>query len=231
MNNRIQNLLKKLDIPFKDESLYFEALTHRSYLNEKDNDAKSHNERLEFLGDAVLELVITEYLYKQFPQRPEGELTSFRAAVVRTDSLAQEARNLGYGEYLMMSKGEQSTGGKDKDYLLANSFEAMLGAMYLDLGYDFSKNFVYKTLVPKIEDIVNNRSDIDAKTKFQEVAQAIYRITPIYQVISEEGPDHDKQFNVAVLLGEKEFGRGTGASKQRAEEQAAIQALKSIEEE
>lgn len=224
----LSEFLKKLGIEYKSIELYTEALTHRSYINEKKTSDIKHNERLEFLGDAVLELITTEYLYSTYPERPEGELTSFRAAIVRTDSLAIESRELGYGEFLKMSKGEEATGGRDKDYLLANTFEAMLGAMYLDLGYDFAKAFVTKTLVPKIETIVKERLDIDAKTKFQELAQSIFKVTPTYRVLSEEGPDHNKIFRVAVLVDEKEYGVGEGPSKQKAEEQAAIEALNTL---
>lgn len=225
----LKTYLHNIGIDFKKIDLYVEAFTHRSYINEKKDKSLSHNERLEFLGDAVLELVITEYLYSQYPDRPEGELTSFRAATVKTDSLAVEAKKLGYGKYLMMSKGEEATGGKEKDYLLANTYEAVLGAIYLDRGYEVVKAYVYKTLVPKIEEIVNARLDIDSKTKFQEIAQAIYKLTPQYDIISEEGPDHDKVFTMAVMVGDKEFGRGKGSSKQRAEEEAATSALQTME--
>jgi ribonuclease-3 len=226
----IQDFLQNLGLDFKNGDLYIEALTHRSYLNEKKDPSLAHNERLEFLGDAVLELVITEYLFTKYPNRPEGELTSFRAATVKTDSLAIEAKKLNIGQYLRMSKGEEATGGKDKEYLLANTFEALLGAIYLDLGYEEAKKFVYTNLVPKIDQIVEERLDIDSKTKFQEVAQAIYKTTPTYLVVSEEGPDHDKIFTMKVVIKDKEFGTGKGSSKQRAEENAATEALKEIKE-
>lgn len=224
----INDFLKSLELGFKNEKLYEEALTHRSFLNEKRDSDTGNNERLEFLGDAVLELIITEYLFTKYPDRPEGELTSFRAATVRTDSLATEAKKLNIGNYLRMSKGEESTGGKEKEYLLANAFEAVLGAIYLDLGYEKAKEFVYKTLVPKIDNIVEQRLDIDAKTKFQEIAQAIYKSTPIYIVESEEGPDHDKTFTMKVMVNDIDFGTGKGSSKQRAEENAANEALNKI---
>lgn len=227
--NELKEFIKTLGVNYKDISYYQEAFTHRSFLNEKRDNSVRHNERLEFLGDAVLELIITQHLFSSYPDRPEGELTSFRAAIVRTDSLAKHARNLGYGKYLMMSKGEEATGGKDKDYLLANTYEAVLGAIYLDLGYKEAQSFVKLDLIPDIEDIVNNRLDIDSKTKFQEIAQALYKVTPIYQVISEEGPDHDKIFTMAVMINEKELGRGKGPSKQKAEEEAASMALKVVQ--
>jgi ribonuclease-3 len=184
---------------------------------------------LEFLGDAVLELIISEYLYHTFPDRPEGELTSFRAATVKTDTLAEVAKELDYGSYLRMSHGEEATGGRSKDYLLANTFEAVLGAIYLDLGYDSCRKVIEKVLIPRIQGIVSHRLDIDAKTKFQEEAQARFKLTPIYNVIEEIGPDHDKRFIVGAYLGEKEYGRGEGASKQRAEEAAAKEALNQLE--
>lgn len=220
--------LNTLNIECKNPKYFEEAFTHRSYLNERKSDRLAHNERIEFLGDAVLELIVTEYLFNTYPQRPEGELTSFRAAIVKTDSLASEAKKLGFGKYLKMSKGEEATGGKDKDYLLANTFEALLGAIYLDQGYEIAKKFINEHLLHKVDEIVTERLDIDSKTKFQEIAQELYKFTPIYTVISEEGPDHDKVFTMAVMVGDKEFGRGKGSSKQRAEEMAASEGLKTI---
>lgn len=225
-----KQLVETLKIQAKDLSIYDIALTHRSYLNEnRDNKDLIHNERMEFLGDAVLELIISEHLYSNYPDRPEGELTSFRAATVKTDTLARTAKGLNFGEYLRMSAGEESTGGRTKDYLLANTFEAILGAIYLDLGYEACKEFLGRTLIPQIADIVENRLDIDSKTHFQEKAQAMFKLTPTYKVLSSRGPDHDKIFIIGVFLGEKEYGRGEGASKQRAEEAAATMALEVIE--
>lgn len=210
-------------------SLYEEAFTHRSYLNEKKGEnVGNHNERLEFLGDAVLELIVSEHLFKTYANRPEGELTSFRAATVRTETLARIARDLKYGEYLRMSIGEENTGGREKDYLLANTFEAVLGALYLDKGFETCREFVHQVLIPIINEIVENRLDIDPKTKFQELAQEQYKVTPIYKVVAEEGPDHNKIFTMAVLVNDKEMGRGSGSSKQKAEEQAASEALQQI---
>lgn len=219
--SNIKNLLNIIGIKYKNINLYIEAFTHKSYLNDNKNEKLSHNERLEFLGDAVLELIISEYLFSHYPNRSEGDLTSFRAALVKTESLAQSAKDLNFGQYLLLSKGEETTGGRSKDYLLANSFEAVLGAIYLDLGYDISKIFVYKNLIPKLKNIVKNRLDIDAKTKFQEKAQEILKHTPVYKVISEKGPDHDKMFTMGVYVNNIEYGRGTGSSKQKAEEEAA----------
>jgi ribonuclease-3 len=229
-NQTIEQLLVSLGVKPKNIKHYEEAFTHRSFLNENRSDKTlSHNERLEFLGDAVLELIISEYLFHTFPDRPEGELTSFRAATVKTDTLADVAKNLGYGNYLRMSHGEEATGGRSKDYLLANTFEAVLGAIYLDQGYEACKKCIEKVLIPRIESIVSHRLDIDAKTKFQEEAQARFKMTPIYQVIEEIGPDHEKRFVMGVFLGDKEYGRGEGASKQRAEEAAAKEALNQLE--
>jgi ribonuclease-3 len=224
----IKNLSKKLGVEFNDISLLKRALTHRSYLNEN-RDVDKNNERLEFLGDAVLELIVSDFLYKKYPDRPEGELTSFRSAIVRTESLADASRELNYGKYLRMAKGEAESGGRDKDYLLANTFEAVLGAIYIDQGYVKCKNLVKRVLIPKIDNIVKNRLDIDSKTKIQELMQEKFKQTPIYEVVNEHGPDHDKEFVVVVKVGKKIIGKGKGSSKQRAEEAAAQEGLKFIQ--
>ena len=224
----ISNLAKKLNINFNNIDLLQTALTHRSYLNEH-KKIKEHNERLEFLGDAVLELIVSTYLYNTYSKRPEGELTSFRSAIVKTTSLADASRELGLGEYLRMAKGEEVSGGKDKDYLLANTFEAVLGAIYLDQGYQKCKELVQEILIVKLEDIVENRLDIDSKTSIQEIAQSEFKVTPIYEVIEENGPDHDREFVVVVKLDNKIIGKGKGSSKQKAEESAATDGLKYIE--
>lgn len=218
---------KKLGVEFKDKGLLETAFTHRSFLNEN-KSADEHNERLEYLGDAVLEFLVSRRLYKNHPGRPEGELTSFRSAIVKTETLAHTARGLSYGKYLKMSRGEENTGGREKDYLLANTFEAVLGAMYLDRGMRVCESFLKRILYPQIKEIVENRLDIDPKTKFQEIAQELQKVTPNYELVSETGPDHNKTFTMAVLLGDKEYGRGTGASKQKAEEAAAEEALAKI---
>jgi len=220
---------KRIKIKFNNIELLVEALTHRSFVNENRDHPTTHNERVEFLGDAVLELIISDYLYRTYPNKPEGELTSFRAATVRTESLADASRELEVGAYLRMSKGEEATGGRDKNYLLANAFEAILGSIYLDQGMDKSSEFVHINLVPKIAHIVKFRLDIDSKTKFQEIAQSIYKETPTYDILSEKGPDHEKTFTMAVMINGKCFGEGQGGSKQKAEEKAASEALKKIE--
>ncbi len=224
----IEEIEQKLNLNFKDKDLFKKSLTHRSFLNENKGEDLKHNERLEFLGDAVLELIVSEYLFDKYPERAEGDLTSFRAAVVRTDSLAKISRELNIGAYLLMSKGEEMTGGRDKDYLLANTFEAILGAIYLDQGYTAVRNFVVKHLIPQIENIVKYRLDIDAKTKLQERAQSLFKRTPVYTVIKEKGPDHSKTFTVKVSINRKTYGMGEGISKQKAEEGAAVEALKKI---
>lgn len=223
----LEKIEHTLGFTFKDKDLLQRAFTHRSYLNENQNIDK-HNERLEYLGDAVLEFLVSKFLFHKFPDRAEGELTSFRSATVKTDTLAETARKLKFGEYLRMSRGEEKTGGRQKDYLLANTFEAVIGAIYLDQGIQPVENFLKRELFTQIDSIVENRLDIDPKTRFQELAQDIQRVTPLYELLSEKGPDHEKIFTMAVFLGEEEYGRGTGQSKQRAEEQAAKEAINKI---
>lgn len=219
--NNYEEIEAKLGIVFKDKSLLDNALTHRSYLNEHREIALQNNERIEFLGDAVLELLISTYLYSKYPEKPEGELTNIRAAVVRTESLAEESRNLGLGEHLRMSKGEKESGGRDKDYLLANTFEAILGAIYQDQGLDVCREYIERTLLKKVDRIVENNLFIDPKTQAQEIIQATFKVTPIYEVVKQEGPDHDKIFTVALKINNKQIAVGTGSSKQKAEEDAA----------
>lgn len=226
--NSIDEFKKNIAVEFKDNDLLLLALTHRSYVNEH-RSVTQHNERLEFLGDAVLELITSDYLFNTYPDRAEGDLTSFRAALVRTESLAETALNIGVGENIRLSKGEEDTGGRSKSYLLANALEAIIGAIYLDQGYEKAKEFVHTFLIKKIDHIVANRLDIDSKTKIQELAQAKYKVTPFYEVIEEEGPDHDKKFTVVVKINEKEIGKGIGTSKQKAEEEAAKEGVKYIE--
>jgi ribonuclease-3 len=220
---------KKIGISFKDEKLLKKAMTHRSYLNENREEQLESNERLEFLGDAVLELIISSFLYEEYPERTEGELTGIRSAIVRTESLAQESRRLGFGDNLLMSKGEEDSGGKDKDYLLANTYEAILGAIFLDQGLDISRDFVNRTILKQLPHIMENELFIDPKTKAQELIQAKYKVTPTYNVVKEEGPDHDKAFTVVLKIGKKDFSNGFGYSKQKAEEDAARKAIEKLE--
>lgn len=229
-NNTLEELENNLDIKFINTELLKHALIHRSFLNENHTEDLGNNERLEFLGDAVLELITTEYLYLKYPDRAEGELTSFRSAIVKTSSLGETAQQLGIGKFIFMSKGEEVTGGRERLYILANTFEAILGAIYLDQGYDKAKWFVTKKLLPKMDDIIKNRLDIDPKSKLQELSQEVLNYTPIYELISSEGPDHNKNFNMAVKIREKVFGEGRGKSKQEAEQNAAQEALDNWED-
>lgn len=215
----------KLGLSFHNLDLLVEALTHRSYLNEHRDYPGAHNERLEFLGDAVLELSATDFLYKKFPAKPEGELTAYRAALVNTVSLAESAQTLGINEFLLLSKGESKDTGRARDVILADAFEAIIGAVYLDQGYAAADAFITRTVFGKIDDIIAKRSYQDAKSRFQETAQEKKGITPEYKTISETGPDHAKLFTVAVCIGQEEIARGTGQSKQEAEQAAAIAGL------
>lgn len=213
-------------IGFKiDSNLLTEALTHRSYINEVKDDSLRHNERLEFIGDAVLELVVTEFLFNKYPDSPEGVLTSYRSALVKTESLASEARRLGLGEHILMSRGEEQTGGRDRTYILANTFEAVIGSLYLSNGYQACVEFIEKNVCYKIDDIVRDRGDIDSKSRLQEISQELTKITPVYELVDATGPDHDKTFEILVRIGEFEFGRGKGKSKQEAQQSAASVAL------
>lgn len=215
---------KRLGITFKNESLLTEAFTHRSYLNEH-RGAGNHNERLEFLGDAVLELAVTRFLFDRFPEKPEGDLTAYRAALVNTYSLADTAKALGMSDMLLLSKGESKDTGRARDIILANAFEAVLGALYLDQGYEAAEAFVAAHLHPKIDQVIATRAYQDAKSTYQEHAQDKAGITPTYRTLAEEGPDHDKHFTVGVFLAEEEIARGVGKSKQEAEQAAAQAAL------
>ncbi len=210
---------------FNDLSLLQTALTHRSFVNEYRGGPIEHNERLEFLGDAVLELVVTDFLYKKFPQKPEGELTSYRAALVNTNTLAEAANKLGANQFLRLSKGEARDTGRARQYILANAFEAIIGALYLDQGYGAAQSFIDRTILPLTDDIVSKRLWQDAKSRFQEVAQERVSITPAYNLLAEAGPDHDKVFRVGVYLGEECVAYGEGKSKQESEQEAATKAL------
>lgn len=205
--------------------LLAEAFTHRSYLNEHRDHVGNHNERLEFLGDAVLELVITDFLFKKFPEKDEGELTNFRAALVNTVSLAETAQKIGVNDYLLLSKGEARDTGRARDVILADTFEAVIGALFLDAGYPAAEKFIGKSLYGKIDEVIAKRAYQDAKSRFQELAQEKKGITPAYQTLDEVGPDHERMFTVGVFLGEDEVARGEGRSKQEAEQSAASAAL------
>lgn len=201
------------------------AITHRSYLNEHREATQDHNERLEFLGDAVLELVVTDHLFRMYPEKPEGELTAIRAALVNTNSLSDAALKLAVNDYLLMSKGEARDMGRARQYILANVFEAFVGALYLDQGYDASKSFIAKHLFGKTDEIVEKRLWQDPKSRFQEMAQEHSSVTPTYETLGQEGPDHDRVFTVGVFLGKQKIAEGQGRSKQEAEQAAAIKGI------
>jgi len=220
-----EQLEKKLSLSFKNKDLLTQAFTHRSYLNENPGFKLDNNERLEFLGDAVMELIVTEHLYKEFPEKSEGELTNWRAALVNAKMLTSLAEELGFNDFLLLSKGEAKETGKSRAYILANSFEAFLGSLYLDLGYEVTDKFLQKYLLSKLPEIIKEGSYKDSKSKFQEIAQDKVSITPTYKVVKEWGPDHEKKFIVGVFLSEELVAEGEGSSKQEAEEAAAEQAL------
>lgn len=215
----------RLGHSFQNPELLQTALTHRSYINESRSRGGTHNERLEFLGDAVLELITTEFLYEKYPNKTEGDLTSYRAGLVNTSTLATVSLELGVNDYLLLSKGEAKDTGRARQYILANAYEALVGALFLDGGYGAAQQFVAKYLLPMTEDIVEKHLWRDAKSRFQELAQERVGITPSYQTVSESGPDHDREFTVAVFLGDEEIAQGAGKSKQEAEQIAAGNAL------
>lgn len=221
----ISDLEKKIKVKFKNKNLLRQALVHRSYLNEHKDFELDHNERLEFLGDAVLELITTEFLYNKF-SNPEGELTNFRAALVNRKMLAKISEEIGLDEYLLMSKGESNDTGRARQYIIANALEALIGAIYLDQGYDKAKAFIENYFLSKMDDVLNEKLYQDAKSKFQEEAQEKVGATPVYQVIREWGPDHDKHFLVGVFLNDEKIAEGEGISKQAAQRKAAEEGLK-----
>jgi ribonuclease-3 len=216
---------KETGIVFKDKNLLREAFTHRSFLNESKEKGLTHNERLEFLGDAVLELVATDYLYRKYPSETEGDLTAYRSGLVNANTLSDVALKLSLGDYLLLSKGEAKDKGKARQYILANTIEAVLGAIYLDRGYGVAESFIAKNVLPLIDEIVEKGLWQDAKSSFQEKAQDVYGITPNYKVQEEIGPDHDKQFRVGVYLAHEMIAEGLGRSKQEAEQAAAKKGL------
>src|SRR3989339_1944756 len=217
---------KKTKVIFKDKNLLKQAFIHRSYINENGASSLSHNERLEFLGDAVLELVVTDFLYKKYPNYTEGELTAVRSALVNAIIISEIAGEVGMNDYLLLSKGEAKDFGKARQYILANTFEAFIGAMYLDQGYEVVDKFIAKTLLPKTEEIVKKKLWRDAKSLVQEKAQEFVSFTPAYKVLRESGPDHDKNFTVGIYFGPNLIAEGKGKSKQEAEQKAAETALK-----
>ncbi len=220
-------LEKAVGIKFKNLDLLRQSVVHRSYLNENPQFVLHHNERLEFLGDAVLEIIVTEYLYKNYPDTPEGELTNWRASLVNSKMLSEISKEIKLENCLYLSKGEA----KDKDskarqYILANAVEAIIGAIYLDQGIKAASKFVTNAMISKLENILENELYLDPKSKFQEKAQELYKTTPHYKVLNEAGPDHAKKFEVGLYLGDKQVAKGKGSSKQEAQVDAAKKGIK-----
>ena len=214
-----------LGVTFKDEHHLLTAVTHRSYLNEHREAIQDHNERYEFLGDAVLELVVTDFLFAKYPEKPEGELTAIRAALVNTNTLSDASSKLGINDFLLLSKGEAKDTGRARLYILANAFEAVVGALYQDQGYEVAKDFIARELFGRTEEIVEKRLWQDAKSRFQELAQEHTNITPTYETLAQEGPDHDRVFTVGVFIGSDKIAEGQGRAKQEAEQAAAEAAI------
>ncbi len=227
MKDKIEQFSKKIKIPFNNLDLLKQAFVHRSFLNENHNFKLGHNERLEFLGDAVLELISTEYLFNKFPERPEGDLTNIRASIVNSKSLADSGEKLEIDKYLFLSRGEsRDKNTKARRYILANCMEAIIGAIYLDQGYQKATEFIQKHFLYKADEIVEKELYMDPKTKFQEKAQEIFNITPHYKLLDEKGPDHKKTFTVGLYIEKKLITKGSGTSKQEAEVDAAELGLK-----
>jgi len=226
----VEELEERLGFSFHNRMLLIQALTHRSYLNENPEAPQSDNERLEFLGDAFLDFVAAQYLYKRYPDMREGQLTALRAALVRSTTLARFARELGLGRYLLLGRGEAASGGRERLPLLCAAFEALIGAILLDQGLEAAEAFVLRFMEPAVERIVANQLDKDAKSELQELSQGRWQLTPVYRTVAERGPDHAKEFTIEVLIGNRVFGRGTGRNKQAAAQQAAREALKALAE-
>lgn len=217
----VLNFAEKIGFSFKDPAILRQAFTHRSYINEHRGSDVGHNERLEFLGDAVLELVVTDYLYREYPGKTEGEMTAYRAALVNTNTLSDVAHEIGINDYLLLSKGEEKDLGRARNIILADTFEALIGAIYLDQGYVAAQKFIAEFLFPKTQDIIAKNLWQDSKSFFQERAQEELGLTPTYVVIDEQGPDHNKRFTVGLYVGDDLVATGIGHSKQEAEQKAA----------
>lgn len=220
---------EKIGFEYKNIDYLITALTHRSYVNEHKKSVSEHNERLEFLGDAVLELVVTDYLFRNFSE-PEGILTSWRAALVRTESIGEAGDKLGYEPLIRMSRGEKNGSLRARQQILANAFEAVIGSLYMERGYADAEAFISKHILSKLDGIIKSGSWRDPKSHLQEVSQRIDNQTPLYRVLEEVGPDHDKIFTLGVFVGDKLMGEGTGPSKQAAQQEAARAAIKNYEE-
>lgn len=221
----------RLDVRFNDPALLRQALTHRSYINEHEDEGLEDNERLEFLGDAVLDFLTGDMLYRDFPRMPEGELTRLRAALVRTEALASLGAQCGLGEMLFIGKGEESSGGRERQNNLCRGFEAVIGALYLDGGLEAVKDFVLPRLKEMIQGVLDEAINKDARSQLQEWSQAHLSVTPLYRTVSASGPDHDKEFEIEVSIGERIIGRGVGKSKQAASQAAARAGLELLERE
>lgn len=216
---------KQIGVNFKDKALLEQAFIHRSYINENSGNKISHNERLEFLGDAVLELAVTDYLYRTYPNSDEGELTAYRSSLVNAILIGEVAGELNMNEYLLLSKGESKDSGKARLYILANTYEAFVGALYMDQGYAPAEKFIRETLFGKLKEIVEKKLFRDAKSWIQEKCQEHEGVTPSYKVLHENGPDHDKHFTIGIFFGNTRIAEGKGKSKQEAEQAAARAAL------
>lgn len=224
----LKELEAALGVDFRDRSLLQRALTHRSYLNENPEYALPHNERLEFLGDAIVDFLVAELLFHRFPEMQEGELTALRAALVRTEALAAFARTFRLGSYLLIGRGEEASGGRERALLLAGAFEALIGALYLDRGMEVTREWVLRMTAPAARQLASGAFSKDPKSLLQEVAQAELSITPQYRTVAESGPDHAKEFTIQVFVGDKALGEGTGRSKQSAAQNAARAALRTF---
>ena len=223
-DDKLSNLESKIGVKFNDKDLLLQALTHRSYINENSKWHLDHNERLEFLGDAVLELVVTEYLYNNYPN-PEGEMTNWRAALVNANMLAKIAGEFGLNDFVLLSRGEAKDTGRARQYILANAIESLIGAIYLDQGYDAADKFIKRFVIKELSNIIEKKLFRDSKSWFQEKAQEKVGITPTYEVLEEWGPDHARNFKIGVYLGRELLGEGQGPSKQEAQQMAAEDAL------
>ena len=224
----LEGIEKKIGIKFKNKNLLKEALTHRSFLNENSNWSPNHNERLEYLGDAVLELIVTEFLFKKYPKYQEGDLTSIRAALVNHIMLFTVAKDIDLEKFIYLSKGEAKDFSKAKNAILSNAVEALIGAVYLDQGYEITKNFISKNILTHLKEVFEKELFIDSKSLLQEIIQEKLKLTPTYKILEEEGPDHKKEFIAGVLFGQKIIAKGKGLSKQEAERNAAAAALKVV---
>lgn len=222
------HLQKKVGCVIKNKELLRRAFIHKSFVNEEKGDRSEHNERLEFLGDAVLELVTTEYLFRKYPLKQEGELTNWRSALVKGNHLAAVAQELELGHYLHLSRGEERSGGRAKPHMLANALEALIGAIFLDRGYRITHKFIHKFILTNLAEIIEKGLHVDAKSLFQEMAQGKIGKTPHYVTVSETGPDHNKIFIMAAYIGDDLIAKGSGASKQKAENAAAAAAIEGM---